>query len=247
MATKQEKAAAAALAIAMKELPAIATATAAGSFVFTAKAIHLPLIAAGLVMVNETDVPVNDKGESATRATDAGLAKAAELAAAGGATPGAEAAAPAKLVIVLEDDVKMPEVVATRGGGVGRESIYPFKTMNVNQSFFVPATEKMPKPWESLARAIANAEKKFAKVKTVQDFTVDGEGVKILLFEADGTTPKLKTVMKTVKSREKGKEGQEKQVPEVEKTRTFKAFEVEEEYPKGSGVTVKGARIWRTA
>jgi hypothetical protein len=236
MATKAEKAAAQALAMAMKELPAIAAATAAGSFVFTSKAIHLPLIAAGLVVVNETDVPVNDKGESATRATEAGAAKAAELAAHPEELNTVVTEPAAKLVITLNDNIAMPEVVASRGGGVGRESIYPFKTMNVNQSFFVPASEKMPKPWESLASAIANAEKKFAVVKTVPE--VDGEGKPV--FEADGVTPKLITVTKSVKSREKGKEGQIKNVPEVTKTRTFKAFQVEEN-------GVKGARIWRTA
>jgi len=241
MATKAEKAAAQALSMAMKELPAIVAATVAGSFVFTSKAVHLPLIAAGLVLVNETDVPVNEAGESATKATEAGIAKAAELAAAAG-TVTAEAAAPAKLVIVLEDDVAMPEVVATKGGGVGRESIYPFKTMNVNQSFFVPATDKMPKPWESLASAIANAEKKFAVVKTIPLTNEDGSAK----LDAEGKQ-EYKTVMKTTKSREKGKEGQEKQVPVTTKTRTFKALKSSEEYPKGSGITVDGARIWRTA
>jgi hypothetical protein len=240
MATKQEKAAAAALEIAIRSLPAIVAATVAGSFVFTSKVVHAPLVAAGLVMVNETDVPVNEAGESATKATDAGIAKAAELASAG--TPAAEVAAPAKLVITLDTAIiPIPDKPASKqGGGVGRESIYPFKTMEVMQSFFVPATVDKPKPWETLASTVSNAEKAAAKVATVQAFTADEAGNKTMLFEADGVTPKMITVMKTVKSREKGKEGQEVQRPELVKTKTFTIREVEEN-------GVKGARVWRTA
>ena len=239
MATKQEKAAAAALEIATRSLAAIVAATVEGGFLFTSKAVHMPLAAAGLVIVNETEVPVNEAGESATKATDAGIAKAAEMAA--GNTPAAEAAAPAKLVITLDTNIiPIPEKpVSKQGGGVGRESIYPFKTMDVMQSFFVPATVDKPKPWEGLASTVSNAEKAASVVKTTQAFT-ETDGVKTMIFEADGVTPKMVTVMRTVKSREKETLGQEKQVPELVKTKTFTIREVEEN-------GVKGARVWRTA
>lgn len=42
-------------------------------------------------------------------------------------------------------------------------SVYPFETMNVGQSFFVPATEDKPNPAKSLASTVSSANKRFTK------------------------------------------------------------------------------------
>lgn len=244
MGKKEEKAKAKALEIAMKSLHAIVAATLSQTgFMYAGVTVYGPLFEAGYVETNKDMVNPDNANEIAVRATQSGIdvvngvnqTKLEEVKMSETTTTVTETAAPAKPVFVLQDNVAMPEVTATKRGGVGRESVYPFKEMQVNQSFFVAATAEKPEPWKTLQSTVANVEAKFAKVKTVQAKNEDGTP----RFNADGT-PDMVTVTKTVKSREKGKEGQEKTVPVTEKTKTFKIFEVTE-----GGV--KGARIWRTA
>lgn len=58
----------------------------------------------------------------------------------------------------LIEGAVLPEGRAPRSS-----SVYPFDTMNVGQSFFVPATEDKPNPTKSLASTISSANKRFSK------------------------------------------------------------------------------------
>lgn len=109
---------------------------------------------------------INSDGFVATRATDKGIKKVSEE------TSNAAPAASPQFVIE-----NVPVVVAKKGGGK-KGVAYPFDALEVGQSFVVPATEKRPDPAKSLASTITNANAKYAE----------------LVFEEDGTTPKMRTV-----------------------------------------------------
>lgn len=67
------------------------------------------------------------------------------------ATPPVQPAAPATAAaysfkFALEDNVPLP---SKRVGPKG-DTAYPYAVMGINQSFFVPSTEKMKEPWKTL-------------------------------------------------------------------------------------------------
>lgn len=119
----------------------------------------------------EFDVSItNEAGFIATRATTKGIEKVMSE------NVQVEAAAPVATGYVIEDIAV--EVVSKRRGG-GRVGVsYPFDALQVGQSFVVPATEKKPNPVKSMASSITAANARYA----------------VPVFEADGTTPKMKTI-----------------------------------------------------
>jgi hypothetical protein len=58
----------------------------------------------------------------------------------------------------LESGIPLPP--AAKGGR--RDEQYPFSKMEVGQSFFVPVTEKYPKPWETFGSTVSSATRRFA-------------------------------------------------------------------------------------
>ena len=119
----------------------------------------------------EFDVSItNEAGFIATRATTKGIEKVMSE------NVQVEAVASVASGYVIEDIAV--EVVSKRRGG-GRAGVsYPFDTLQVGQSFVVPATEKKPNPVKSMASSITAANARYA----------------VPVFEADGTTPKMKTI-----------------------------------------------------
>lgn len=165
---------------AVDRLPEIVAATQEGSYIF-AEAFDMGyLIENGLVECNETiRNPVNEE-EVATRATQAGVEyvknivlaeiKSNEIAS-GFAEANTKAEAPkpernTKMSFEIEN-VALP---ASKRGGATRSSKYPFEVLEVDQSFFVPNTEKHPDMVKSMASAVTNAMKKY----DVPDFNEDG-------------------------------------------------------------------------
>lgn len=154
---------------ALNMLPEIVAVTQAGSYVFADPFDVAYLIENDFVeCCAEVKNPENPV-EVATRATQAGYVfvqletesvvnTQPELA----KTKGSK-----KMSFEIEN---IPVVAGKRGGGT-RTSKYPFDTLEVGQSFFVP-TEK------SLASTLTNAMKKYD----------------VPVFEEDGVTPKLKEV-----------------------------------------------------
>lgn len=183
-------------------LKAIVAATVANSFVYTSVTENGPLIAEGLVEINE-----GLKDESGAKVATRATAKGVEVvgpAQAETQTPTADAfnagqsankenegnsnmtietpqAAPAvKTKFAVVTSVPIP--TAKRGAGAG---LYPFDTLPVNGSFFVPATAEKPTPAKSLASTVSSATKRYAEsdkrvfiVRSVSDGAAWGDEYK---------------------------------------------------------------------
>lgn len=110
----------------------------------------------------ETNTEITDGDKVAVRATEKGQAEAPALATNEGnnntVSDTNTNAAPAASAFALIEGAVLPEGRAPRSS-----SVYPFETMNVGQSFFVPATEDKPNPAKSLASTISSANKRFSK------------------------------------------------------------------------------------
>lgn len=146
-------------------LQALAEATANPSgYLFTSPAEHGPLLAAGLAMVNKD---IAEGGKLATRLTPEGVQKAAAAAqpASGGFSGAQTVAQPStpnqKRVFSGLVSVPMPEHIGRKG--MTRPEIYPFATMEVNQAFFVAASEKDPHPERTFASTVSSARNRYAR------------------------------------------------------------------------------------
>lgn len=141
---------------AMTLLTEIVTATKEGSFVYTSEKARKSLVAARLI---ETNPSVTDEnGNIATRATTEGINMVENTNTEGG-TETAEVKGVVKMTVSsIVTDVAMPSVRS----GV-RSDLYPFATMEVGQSFFVPATDDKPNPAKSLASTITSANLRYSE------------------------------------------------------------------------------------
>lgn len=144
-------------ALNMVLLSQIVAATAANSFVYTSPADHAPLLAAGLVEINTQALNPNGDGSIGTRSTDAGNAAVAAMTAQGAA--GAPARSNVPSAFVLEDGFTAP--APGKRGFAKRGSSYPFDSMNVAQSFFIPCTVERADPATSLASTVAAAMRRY--------------------------------------------------------------------------------------
>ena len=131
---------------------------------FTPVAVHGPLVEAGLVEINPA--MVNEAGEIATRATQAGIESLD-----GGAIVTDNATSEANSAIAetgktekvksmfqIENDVPVPAISGRGRGG----NVYPFEVLAVGQSFFVPNSESKPNAAKSLASTVSSATARYA-------------------------------------------------------------------------------------
>ena len=131
---------------------------------FTPAAVHGPLVEAGLVEINPA--MVNEAGEIATRATQAGIESLDSGAiVVGNATTEANSAIAetgktekVKSMFKIEDSIPVP-TISGRGRGV---NVYPFDRLAVGQSFFVPNSEDKPNAAKSLASTVSSATARYA-------------------------------------------------------------------------------------
>jgi hypothetical protein len=121
-----------------------------GGFTYATPAEVASLVEAGLVEVNE--VMTDGAGGYATRATQAGFEAIGEV-----NVPATETAVSVNKFEVAAGFVPP---VKTRGR---KPSTYPFETMNVGDTFFVAASEKMPDPGKSLQSTVGAANARFAE------------------------------------------------------------------------------------
>lgn len=132
----------------------IAEIVAAGANgLYTAPAIHGPLVEAGLVEINPG--MTNEAGEIATRATQKGIDSMNQNTET--AAPAATSA-PVASSFTIEDNVPMPTASGRGRGG----NTYPFDALNVGQSFFVPNSEEKPNAAKSLASTVSSATARYA-------------------------------------------------------------------------------------
>lgn len=110
----------------------------------------------GMVEVNDE---ITDGDKVAVRATEKGTEAMTDNSTGAGNNAAApttpSTAAPS---FALIDGAVLPEGRAPRAS-----SVYPFETMNVGQSFFIPATEAKPNPSKSMASTVSSANKRFRK------------------------------------------------------------------------------------
>ena len=173
--------------------------------IYTAPAVHMPLVEAGLVEINPA--MVNEAGEIATRATQAGiesLDSGAIVVDNATTEANSETAATGKTEKVksmfkIENEVPVPAISGRGRGG----NVYPFDQLAVGQSFFVPNSESKPNAAKSLASTVSSAPARYA------------------VASEDGAT----------KTNKKGEV-----VPVMVKTRKFVVRSVEEDGVKGARV-----------
>jgi hypothetical protein len=108
----------------------------------------------------ETNPEITDGDKLAVRATEKGLQVNNENngAGTGGDNTGGAAVTPAASSFAIDDAIPVP-AASNRGGRGG--NVYPFDTLNVGQSFHVPATDKKPNPAKSLASTVSSATKRY--------------------------------------------------------------------------------------
>lgn len=131
----------------------------------------------------------------------------------------------------VRTDVPLPETANQRRG---RQSSYPFETMDVNASFHVavPAGEKAETLLSRLQSSISGARARFSadtgetRLVNVNDYQLDADGKRVK--GADG-----KAVITSTRQESR---------PVKASTRDFKALAVDAGDPDGAGV-----RVWRTA
>lgn len=116
--------------------------------------------------------------------------------------PGAQAASVSSYAIITSTIALPPQ--AKRGGGSGAPSKYPFDTMEVGQSFFVPNDADKPDAAKSLQSTIATAEMRFATKTGTKPVTRTkrGPGNKAVVNPDGSKVKETVTVDTWAKSRE---------------------------------------------
>lgn len=140
----------------------VVQATQEGSFVYTDKDTHEPLIKAGHVEINPD--MVDDEGCLATRATQSGIdfiqnQSNTESQSDVPSEPETKQEKVKSMEFQIEKNVAIPSVT----GRGKKESSYPFDDMEVGDSFFVPETEDRPNPAKSLASTVSSANARYAE------------------------------------------------------------------------------------
>lgn len=158
MATKKSAAKKTAEIATVISLAEIVAAGANG--LFTPAAVHGPLVEAGLVEINPA--MINEAGEIATRATQAGIesldngAKVGNNATSETAETGTTQKV--KSMFKIENDIPVPTISGRGRGG----NVYPFDQLEAGQSFFVANSEDKPNAAKSLASTVSSATARYA-------------------------------------------------------------------------------------
>jgi hypothetical protein len=117
----------------------------------------------------ETNPEIRDGDKLAVRVTEKGLTLNTENQGAGGAGNTGGTPAVSTSTFAIDDAIPVP-AASNRGGRGG--NVYPFDTLNVGQSFHVPASEKKPNPAKSLASTVSSATKRFKDKTPARTFRV---------------------------------------------------------------------------
>lgn len=183
------------------------------------------LLTAGFISVDATQPNPMDASRFLVKLTDAGMQAALTVAPVVNRVP----------AFTVSDAIPIPEkkVAKSRTPSGETRTPYPFKDLNVGQSFHVAATAENKEPWRTMASNVNAAEKRFSVEAVPQEMvTVERERLVkddkgVALIGADG-----KKIYEKYSVTE----------PKTVKTRTFLCRKVDATDPNGVG-----ARIWRTA
>lgn len=166
-------------------LSSLSASTASGGFQYMNKAeaesVGL-LYNPPLVVVNAQMVDPQDANKIATKTTEAAAAYLANQA--------SPAASTEQSSFAIITNAVLPES-KKRGGGSGAPVKYPFDSLEIGQTFFVPVTAKQPNPVKSLGSAVSAAiHRNSTKIGERQaEVTKRGPGNKTVL-DADGNKVK---------------------------------------------------------
>ena len=144
--------------VAVIGLAEIVAAGANGMFV--PESVYAPLVEAGLVEINSA--MVNEAGEIATRATQAGI-ESLDKGNSNADNTNSQTAETGKTEKVktmfkIEDSIPVPTISGRGRGG----NVYPFDQLEVGQSFFVANSEDKPNAAKSLASTVSSATARYA-------------------------------------------------------------------------------------
>lgn len=126
---------------------------------FVTKDKGLPLLNANPPLI-EVNVEVVQGDEAQARLTDAGTKFLADNQPkqAKEATAGTAAASP---YAIIKNAVLPPSKRGNKGGGAPTQ--YPFETMEIGDTFFVPVSEKHPDPVKTLGSTVSSANMRYAE------------------------------------------------------------------------------------
>ncbi len=144
---------------------ALLAGIASGAVAYISRDNGLPLVQAGLVEVN-TDI-LDDDGNAAVRLTDKGkvMINGSETISTDDV---ATVSVGAKYAVI--NDAVLP-ASKRKGGGGGAPVVYPFDSLEIGQSFFVPVSEKHKDPVKTLGSTVSSANMRYAE-KTGETKTV---------------------------------------------------------------------------
>ena len=128
---------------------------ASGATTRISQADGLPLVEAGYIQVNTSDVV---DGNAACQITDAGKA----ILPGGSAAKAAFANSDTPLYAVMTNVPFVPNE-KKRAGRSGAKTIYPWATMEVGNTFFVPVSAKHADPFKSMTSAVSSANMKYSE------------------------------------------------------------------------------------
>lgn len=148
------------------DLAAIVAATVAGNFLYVDPAAAEKYVADGMIEINPS---MTENGNVAARATQKGIDSM-------NTQTNTAPADDAKPTFAIE--TAPADIFAQKRRGGGRGDTYPFDQLQapadgaaVGGAFFIPATEKTPEPWKSLASTVSAASRRYARVTGQEEYT----------------------------------------------------------------------------
>ncbi len=131
------------------------TAIAGGQVTHISKEDASPLLSHEPALIEVNTNMLDDQGRAMVRLTAPGQA----MLNGSGVTTGEAKASPYAVITNAE----LPPSKRGFGGRGGAPTVYPFDSLEVGQSFFVPVSEKHPNPVKTLGSTVSSANMRFAQ------------------------------------------------------------------------------------
>lgn len=126
-----------------------------GSLTHISKDDGLPLLQHDPKLIEVNIEQLDSSGNAAVRLTEAGIAMVTN-----GAGVAKASETKSSLYAVISNAVLPPSKRGNKGGGAPTQ--YPFDSLEIGQSFFVPVSEKHPDPVKTLGSTVSSANMRFA-------------------------------------------------------------------------------------
>jgi hypothetical protein len=131
------------------------------------------IVAADATLIEVDTASLTGTGEKATISVRASAAGIAAVQAAPALVPAVKSVVP-KMDFEIETGIPVPEI--KRGGE--RANAYPFDTLEVGASFFIPESETLKNPAKTLASTVSSATRRFKSATPRRVFTIRGNEMK---------------------------------------------------------------------